>query len=217
MIITGQDRVVEQQFTAKERDAESGLDYFGARFFMAPAGRFLSPDAPFADQFVENPQSWNLYSYTRNNPLSYVDNNGEYVETTWDVANIAIGVTSFVSNVRQGDYGAAAIDAVGVVADSVAAAVPIVPGGAGTVIRGARIADKVGDTVGGVAGAAAAVRKVDKAADAAKVAGDGPSFIVSKGGDVIPVPAGQRLRYRRQTGRAFSSKEERVVMAWNRE
>jgi len=38
MVITGQDQVVEQQFTAKERDAESGLDYFGARFFMAPAG-----------------------------------------------------------------------------------------------------------------------------------------------------------------------------------
>ena len=79
MIITGQDQVVEQQFTSQQRDAESGLDYFGARFFMAPAGRFLSADKPFADQFVENPQSWNLYSYTRNNPLKYVDKNGEAV------------------------------------------------------------------------------------------------------------------------------------------
>jgi len=41
---------ITQQFTAKERDDESGLDYFGARYFGASLGRFTSPDAPFADQ-----------------------------------------------------------------------------------------------------------------------------------------------------------------------
>jgi len=91
MAVTGQDQVVEQQFTAKERDAESGLDYFGARFFMAPTGRFLSPDAPFADQFVENPQSWNLYSYTRNNPLRYVDENGRAAQAAVVVAVKVLG------------------------------------------------------------------------------------------------------------------------------
>ena len=59
-----------QQFTGKERDGESELDYFGARYHAAVLGRFTSPDAPFADQFPENPQSWNLYVYGRNNPLS---------------------------------------------------------------------------------------------------------------------------------------------------
>jgi len=39
-------------------------------------GRWLSPDLPFADQDPANPQSWNLYGYVRNNPLSSIDNDG---------------------------------------------------------------------------------------------------------------------------------------------
>jgi uncharacterized protein RhaS with RHS repeats len=35
--------------------------------------RFLSPDAPFADQSEGDPQSWNLYTYVRNNPMSFID------------------------------------------------------------------------------------------------------------------------------------------------
>ncbi len=60
----------------KERDAESGLDYFGARYFSGPQGRFTSPDEPLSDQFEEDPQSWNLYAYTRNNPLRFTDPTG---------------------------------------------------------------------------------------------------------------------------------------------
>jgi RHS repeat-associated protein len=67
------------KFTGKEHDAESGNDYFGARYYASIMGRWLSPDKPFADQHVESPQSWNLYSYTRNNPLKYVDPDGEEV------------------------------------------------------------------------------------------------------------------------------------------
>jgi RHS repeat-associated protein len=55
------------KFTGKERDAETGLDYFGARYFSGAQGRFTSPDAPLADQHPEDPQSWNLYGYVRNN------------------------------------------------------------------------------------------------------------------------------------------------------
>jgi RHS repeat-associated protein len=57
------------RFTGKERDAETGLDYFGARYMAAAQGRFTSPDRPFMDQRVSDPQSWNLYTYGRNNPL----------------------------------------------------------------------------------------------------------------------------------------------------
>lgn len=53
-----------------------GLDYFGARYFSGAQGRFTSPDVPFADQNVEDPQSWNLYHYVRNNPLRYTDPTG---------------------------------------------------------------------------------------------------------------------------------------------
>ncbi len=70
----GADAGVRQKFTGKERDAETGLDYFGARYYSGAQGRFTSPDKPFADQHVENPQTWNLYAYGRNNPLFYVVN-----------------------------------------------------------------------------------------------------------------------------------------------
>jgi RHS repeat-associated protein len=66
--------------TGKERDAETGLDYFLARYFSAAQGRFTSPDKPFADQDEANPQSWNLYSYARNNPLKYTDPDGQRVQ-----------------------------------------------------------------------------------------------------------------------------------------
>src|ERR1039457_3406779 len=62
--------------TGKERDTESGNDYFGARYYASIMGRWLSPDMPFADQDTENPRSWNLYSYVRNNPLNHIDDSG---------------------------------------------------------------------------------------------------------------------------------------------
>jgi RHS repeat-associated protein len=62
------------KFTGKERDAESGLDNFGARFDASALGRFMSPDAGRAEQ--GDPQTWNRYAYVTNNPLSYLDPNG---------------------------------------------------------------------------------------------------------------------------------------------
>jgi RHS repeat-associated protein len=65
------------RYTGKERDAESGLDFFGARYYGSMMGRFMSPDdgsGVYADS--GNPQSWNLYGYVQNNPLSNVDPDG---------------------------------------------------------------------------------------------------------------------------------------------
>jgi RHS repeat-associated protein len=68
-------------YTGKERDTESGNDYFEARYYASSMGRFMSPDwndspeaVPFAD--FENPQSLNLYAYVGNNPLSHRDSDG---------------------------------------------------------------------------------------------------------------------------------------------
>jgi RHS repeat-associated protein len=82
------------KFTGKERDTESNLDNFGARYYSSQYGRFLSPDEfsggpvdafssgdplppgplPYAD--ISNPQSLNKFTYTRNNPLRWTDPNG---------------------------------------------------------------------------------------------------------------------------------------------
>ncbi|MGC8884743.1 MAG: RHS repeat domain-containing protein [Bryobacteraceae bacterium] len=65
------------KFTGKERDQETGLDYFGARYYSGAQGRFTSADEPFLDQSPDDPQSWNLYSYVRNNPLRFIDPTGQ--------------------------------------------------------------------------------------------------------------------------------------------
>jgi len=62
--------------SGKERDAETGLDFFEARYLSSAQGRFTSPDEPFIGQSPLNPQSWNLYSYGLNNPLRYIDPTG---------------------------------------------------------------------------------------------------------------------------------------------
>ncbi len=69
--------VCASRYTGKERDSESGNDYFGARYYASSMGRFMSPDPSglyFADP--TNPQSLNLYSYVRNNPLINIDPTG---------------------------------------------------------------------------------------------------------------------------------------------
>ncbi|HSY91514.1 MAG TPA: RHS repeat-associated core domain-containing protein [Candidatus Binatus sp.] len=63
------------KFTGKERDTESNLDEFGARYFGSSLGRFMTPDDG-SDQGASDPQSWNLYGYVRNNPLSNTDPTG---------------------------------------------------------------------------------------------------------------------------------------------
>jgi RHS repeat-associated protein len=71
------DPVFRQKFTGKERDAETGLDYFLARYYSGAQGRFTSPDdVMFSGQTAKDPQSWNLYSYVLNNPLRFVDPTG---------------------------------------------------------------------------------------------------------------------------------------------
>lgn len=74
--------VPKQKFTGKERDAETGLDYFGARYLSSAQGRFSSADPSPLSLTVTDPQSWNLYSYVRNRPLRFVDVGGRWPTAT---------------------------------------------------------------------------------------------------------------------------------------
>ena len=68
---------VRQKFTTYERDGEADLDYAQARYYAKNIGRFNSADEPLLDQWEDEPQSWNLYLYVRNNPLNLVDPLGQ--------------------------------------------------------------------------------------------------------------------------------------------
>lgn len=79
------------KFTSKERDAESGLDYFGARHYASSMGRFMTPDwaddptpVPFAD--LSDPQSLSLYSYAGNNPSTVIDPDGHCGDSAFAIA-----------------------------------------------------------------------------------------------------------------------------------
>src|SRR5260221_1558993 len=101
---------VAYKFTGKERDSESGNDYFGARYYNSAMGRFMSPDwasdptaIPYASYI--NPQSLNLYTYRLNHPLSGVDPDGHCC--TYEV----LVALSTLAGVIGGTYIAAQVGA----------------------------------------------------------------------------------------------------------
>ena len=105
------------------------------------------------------------FVYCASNPIIVRDTDGNIIETVLDVASLAMGVKSFVSNVKQGNVGAAIIDGIGIIADAAAVATPFVPGGVGAGIKAIRAGDKVADIV----------KDADKASDAAKIINKGES------------------------------------------
>jgi RHS repeat-associated protein len=83
IVVSGSSAATKYKFTGKERDTESGLDNFGARYFTSSMGRFMTPDwaarpttVPYA--VFGDPQSLNLYNYVRNDPVSRADPDGHY-------------------------------------------------------------------------------------------------------------------------------------------
>lgn len=71
------------QFLQKERDAESGFQYFEMRYLAGRLGRFLSVD-PLTGEWPRDalldPQMLHPYAYSRNNPVTYVDPDGNIPE-----------------------------------------------------------------------------------------------------------------------------------------
>ena len=67
---------IHQKFTGQERDTETGMDFFQARYYGSALGRFTSPDPWNAGADPMNPQSWNMYAYVNNNPLNSTDPSG---------------------------------------------------------------------------------------------------------------------------------------------
>jgi len=87
-------------FTGKERDFESGLDNFGARYDASLMGRFMSADViNLTDKRVLNPaNTLNKYVYGGNNPLKYVDPDGRDITYFYDQGGFAGHAILFVYN-----------------------------------------------------------------------------------------------------------------------
>ncbi len=94
------------KFSGKERDTESGLDYFGSRYYDNSQYRFISVDPIITlARAVNDTQAWNLYAYCRNNPIIYLDPNG----TSYLIYNDCFGTITLYSKSGEviGSYPAA--------------------------------------------------------------------------------------------------------------
>lgn len=110
-----------QWFHGKPED-DTGLSYFGARYFDTVLGRFHGVDPQGFDE--ANLQSFNRYAYGNNNPYKYWDPDGQAAETVIDLVSLGLSIAAF----RQDPSIA---NALGLGYDAIAAAVPVVPGGIG--------------------------------------------------------------------------------------
>lgn len=103
----GADRVFQTQgtpvdnrfdYTNKEQDDESGLSYFEARYMSTDLGRFISED-PWEGDYSD-PQSLNKYAYARNNPIKFVDPDGQKFSLTSlnKVLGATVSVQKFIGD-----------------------------------------------------------------------------------------------------------------------
>jgi RHS repeat-associated protein len=76
------------QYTGQEKDLETGLNYYGARYYDPHTRRFTQPDTLLPDPY--DPQQLNRYAYARGNPLKYTDPSGHFIETALDVTFLAM-------------------------------------------------------------------------------------------------------------------------------
>jgi RHS repeat-associated protein len=96
----------EHHFTGKERDTESGNDYFGARYYASSMGRFMSPDwsakvEPVPYSKLDNPQTLNLYAYVGNNPLSGIDSDGHVGENVDFLASAGHAALALANSINS--------------------------------------------------------------------------------------------------------------------
>ena len=63
----------KRHFTSYERDEGAGLDYAMNRMYSSGVGRFMQADPYRASGYIADPQSWNRYRYSRNDPVNLID------------------------------------------------------------------------------------------------------------------------------------------------
>jgi RHS repeat-associated protein len=197
----------KEGFTGKERDAESGLDYFGARLYMPALGRWTGVD-PLAEKHPE----WSPYNYVLNNPLVLIDPDGQQVSAQQamqifaDVGRRTAPVKAVVEGVAEAagmrDFVEGVDDlaqgnvVAGVVKVATSAPLPATRGGrlvraAGELGDAAADVSKTARAVDGGAGATSRVVQTGgkiggDAAQAGGRAAHDADFVVTPGGTAVP-------------------------------
>ncbi|MFH1310903.1 MAG: RHS repeat-associated core domain-containing protein [Nanoarchaeota archaeon] len=127
-------------YTGEEKDRETGIYYYGARYYDSYLRHFIQPDSVLAD--IYDPQQLNRYSYARNNPYKYTDSSGNVIDTVIDVGFIGYDLYTIIQNPKESsNYIALAADVGG-------ALLPFATG-LGAVIRTTKGVEKAGDLAEG--------------------------------------------------------------------
>ena len=128
------------KYCGKYLDRKHGLDLYdyGARLYDPAAAFWTSPD-PLCEKYY----NISPYAFCNDNPVTFIDPDGRFIDTAWDAANVAMGVTSFISNVTAGNIVGAALDGAGLIVDVAATAIPGIPGGAATAIKALKGANTI--------------------------------------------------------------------------
>jgi RHS repeat-associated protein len=112
----------QKRFIGKEKDKETGLYYFGARYMDAGIGRFIAPDSVSAvdpgtsktnESLLLNPQKINRYSYGLNNPYRYVDVEGKNIWDLMDIGFFAYDLYKFYKDPSWSKAGDLGLDTIG--------------------------------------------------------------------------------------------------------
>ena len=147
---------VRFRYTGQQLLGPLNLYYYKARMYSPALGRFLQTDP------VGYEDDMNMYAYVGNNPVNATDPSGMWLETAWDIANIGIGAVSLYNNVRDGNWGWAAVDAGGLVYDTLATAVPFLPAGASAGLKSLRAGNSVRTSFNVASDTIATARQADR-------------------------------------------------------
>ena len=117
-------------FNAKEFDEETGMYYYGARYYNPQLSVWISVDPLYEVDLSSSP-----YVFCGNNPIVRIDSDGKIWDTVWDVGNLVYDVGAAIYHHVTGDHNTAKENWTDAGFDALAAVVPFVPAGASKVVK----------------------------------------------------------------------------------
>ncbi|MCQ4165838.1 RHS repeat-associated core domain-containing protein [Tahibacter harae] len=121
-------------YTGHVADSHTQLSYMQQRYYDPVLGRFLSADPVAVD--TRTGLNFNRYWYANNNPYTYTDPDGRYVEAAFEAASLTLDVVELDSAIQNGSALDVAAAAGILIADAVLAALPLAPGVVGLGVHG---------------------------------------------------------------------------------